>query len=423
MSSGTNGPTARARSRYVPPDDVRGTALCLSGGGFRAALFHLGALTRLNELGLLGCIDTVSCVSGGSILGALLADALDPWPEEGEVVARRDWTARVVTPLVEFTARDLRTGPLARQLLHGNRVRPAAGPRGLEAHYRRGISDRTLADLPMRPRFVFCATDLVFGIDYTFERDRVGSSAAGYARPDGIPIARAVAASSCFPPLFNPLPMPPPTDDYRRTAMLHRHVPHWARDARGIELTDGGDYDNLGLEPVWQKARVLLVSDGGAPFQVARDRGLPWRLQRYAGIATNQAVAVRKRWLISNLVSERLQGAYWGIASTVAHYDVAGIPAYPERLVTHRIASIRTDMDAFSPAEAEILQNHGYSLAAAAMTEHPPPGVRLHDAPAVVPYPDLLDGDIVENALRESDRRRFLGREPWWRLPVKVVQG
>src|SRR3954467_9189154 len=47
--------------------------LWLSGGGFRAALFHLGALTRLNELGLLGRTGTVGAVAGGSIVAALLA--------------------------------------------------------------------------------------------------------------------------------------------------------------------------------------------------------------------------------------------------------------------------------------------------------------------------------------------------------------
>ena len=41
--------------------------VCLSGGGFRATLFHVGALKRLNELGLLKNVDTFSSVSGGSI--------------------------------------------------------------------------------------------------------------------------------------------------------------------------------------------------------------------------------------------------------------------------------------------------------------------------------------------------------------------
>lgn len=44
--------------------------LALSGGGFRASLFHIGVLARLAEEGLLREVQVLSCVSGGSILGA-----------------------------------------------------------------------------------------------------------------------------------------------------------------------------------------------------------------------------------------------------------------------------------------------------------------------------------------------------------------
>src|SRR5262245_4349697 len=52
-----------------------GTALAMSGGGFRATLFHLGSLIRLNELGLLSTLSRVSSVSGGSIAAGRLAVA------------------------------------------------------------------------------------------------------------------------------------------------------------------------------------------------------------------------------------------------------------------------------------------------------------------------------------------------------------
>src|SRR5215469_7103940 len=55
----------------APPPS--GIALCLSGGGYRAMLFHLGALWRLNELGFLGKLDRISSVSGGSITAGVLA--------------------------------------------------------------------------------------------------------------------------------------------------------------------------------------------------------------------------------------------------------------------------------------------------------------------------------------------------------------
>ena len=51
----------------------RGWCLCLSGGGFRATLFHLGVIHRMNELGILGKLSTISSVSGGSILNGVLA--------------------------------------------------------------------------------------------------------------------------------------------------------------------------------------------------------------------------------------------------------------------------------------------------------------------------------------------------------------
>src|ERR1041385_3830739 len=66
-------PDTATAERYRPERERAGTALCLSGGGFRATLFHLGALRRLNETGVLARLDTITSVSGGSIMAAALA--------------------------------------------------------------------------------------------------------------------------------------------------------------------------------------------------------------------------------------------------------------------------------------------------------------------------------------------------------------
>jgi NTE family protein len=62
--------------REIPGDEAKqprpGIALCLSGGGYRAMVFHLGALWRLNEVGLLKKLDRISSVSGGSITAGML---------------------------------------------------------------------------------------------------------------------------------------------------------------------------------------------------------------------------------------------------------------------------------------------------------------------------------------------------------------
>jgi predicted acylesterase/phospholipase RssA len=47
--------------------------LALSGGGYRAMLFHVGALWKLNEIGELRHLSHVSSVSGGSITAGVLA--------------------------------------------------------------------------------------------------------------------------------------------------------------------------------------------------------------------------------------------------------------------------------------------------------------------------------------------------------------
>ena len=66
--------------RFLETDDPAakprpGMALCLSGGGYRAMLFHLGTIWRLNQLGLLKQIVRVSSVSGGSITAGMLGMA------------------------------------------------------------------------------------------------------------------------------------------------------------------------------------------------------------------------------------------------------------------------------------------------------------------------------------------------------------
>src|SRR3954447_4616763 len=58
------------------PDGNR-IGLCLSGGGFRAALYGLGVVRYLAEAGLLPQVQAVSAVSGGSVAAAVLADR---WP-------------------------------------------------------------------------------------------------------------------------------------------------------------------------------------------------------------------------------------------------------------------------------------------------------------------------------------------------------
>src|SRR6516165_8769237 len=104
-------------TNFTPPPlhERKGIALCLSGGGFRAALFHLGALRRLNELGILSKVDTIASVSGGSILAAHLATQMRPWPPPG--TAFDPWQEKVEAPFHQFVRNNIRTLPLLKRFL------------------------------------------------------------------------------------------------------------------------------------------------------------------------------------------------------------------------------------------------------------------------------------------------------------------
>lgn len=377
-------------------------ALCLSGGGFRAAIFHLGALRRLNELRILSTIDTVASVSGGSILAAHLASRIRPWPKPGTQF--NAWQQNVEIPFQDFVKTNIRTGPVLKRLLPWNWFRPSAVVRALEETYRKRLSDLKLADLPDRPTFVFCATDMVFGVSWVFERRRVGSYLAGYVVPTGDwPLAKAVAASSCFPPVFSPLPIK--VNQGQQVAYgTALSIPSWT----GMSVSDGGLYDNLGLQPV-ERHGTVLVSDGGQPFVPAVPKGMLGRAKAYLGVMGKQVGAVRKRLLVGQFRDKVRRGTYWGIGSAVQSYRRDVQPGYTKGFAAEVIAAIRTDLDAFSEAEIAVLMNHGYLLADIAIQTHAshlvpsPPEKRA-------PYPDWLDERRAREALKDSYKRSWWGR-------------
>jgi NTE family protein len=416
-------PAAEDREAVSPPPMERrsGIALALSGGGYRASLFHLGAIRRLNEIGLLPELRTVTGVSGGSITAALMAKHTTPGAD-GRAVVNID---ALGSDLVDLCRTNIRTGALLTRLLPWNWRDPAAPVKALIRRYDGWLDRRRLTALPEQPDFVFCATDMAYGVNWTFARDRVGSYQAGHVSPvpERFTVARAVAASSCFPPVFSPLPA-----DCSLAELEHGRdgSPLRPKRIRGLRLSDGGLYDNLGLEPVWKSHRFLLVSDGGGVFRPEGDQGFLWRIGRYSQIIGRQVGALRKRWLIASfqLSNPRdgaeansthrpdagLAGTYWGIGTEVADYKVR-IDGYSEGVVSGAISRIRTDLDSFSEAEAKVLINHGYLLAAAAAERWLRPfGLIRVESEVNVPYPDWMNEEAVLNALRNSHKRHILGR-------------
>jgi NTE family protein len=400
---------------YLPQARRNGVALCLSGGGFRATLFHLGALRRLNELGALSRVDMLTSVSGGSITAAHLATAMTNWPQPG--TSFPEWDEKVSTPLRRFTSHNIRTGPLLRWLLvPWNWTSTGIAVDGLARQYER-LTHLPLVDISDRPAYTLCATDINYGVAWTFTRSTIGDYRLGLRpTPSGWLLARATAASSCFPPVFDAMDVRvSPTEIlFGKEA---RHAP--GDGSEHIRLSDGGVYDNLGLEPVWKQAAIVLVSDGGAVFQFSSNKTIVSRLLRYPDIMGNQVGSLRKRWLIASFVAGQMQGSYWGIGSAASHYR-RGATGYAPELVADIICQVRTDLDSFSEAEAAVLENHGYCLAEAAILQHVPDLANSPVPPFQIPHPEWMDEDRVRKALAKSHTRTLLGRG-WQRALLNLL--
>lgn len=158
-------------------------------------------------------------------------------------------------------------------------------------------------------------------------------------------------------------------------ADLHRE-PYTTR----LVLTDGGVYDNLGLETVWKRYSTVLVSDGGGQME---DQPRPARdalrhVYRVNGLIDNQVRALRKRQVVDSFVKGRRRGAYWRSRSNIADFPAAEtLPCSHER--TLALAAVPTRLKAMDDVTQERLINWGHAVAAAAVRAHllphaPPPG-------------------------------------------------
>jgi len=344
--------------------------LALSGGGFRATLFGLGSLLRLNELGLLQKLDRVTSVSGGSILAAFLGSRWKELTFENGIC--RNFETAVVRPLRDFCGRtvDIRAG------LKGIFSPFQTAGEALAATYDRELfHGATLRDLPLGPGkaesasgpdFVIYATNMQTGRSFRFTR----GYAADYIGINGkavFSLATAVAASSAFPPVFSPVKIEARPEDWQNPGLKH---PRLARMQEKIILADGGVYDNMGLEALVGNVDIILVSDAGAPFDVN-----PYplgdyfsQLGRVRDILIGQTRALRKRWFIQDLKDLKIQGTYWGIGTHIANYQVPSL--VKDSPTTEALQSVRTRLNRFNDREQGHLINWGYALCDAALRRH-----------------------------------------------------
>ncbi|HKN83935.1 MAG TPA: tetratricopeptide repeat-containing protein [Pyrinomonadaceae bacterium] len=303
--------------REVQSAYVGKVGLALSGGGFRAALFHIGVLARLAELDVLRRVEVLSCVSGGAIIGAhyylevrkLLQTKPDSQITRDDYIeiisrVRKDFLAGVqrnvrtrvaLNPMKTLKmllrskySRTMRAGELYETEIF-SRVQDGGqnDSRWLNGLYvcpvdEDGKPDETFdfkTDNWRReakvPNLILNTTSLNTGHNWQFTASWMGEPPAGidseidgndrlrrlYYDGEDTPKARrqirlghAVAASACVPGLFEPLP-------------LDQLYPE-----RVVRLVDGGVCDNQGVASLLeQDCTIILVSDGSGQMESQKD--------------------------------------------------------------------------------------------------------------------------------------------------------
>lgn len=338
--------------------DGKTLGLALSGGGYRATLFGLGSLWRLSDAGLLGRLDRITSVSGGSILAGVLAHR---WSRLQFTDGRAGNFADVVAaPVRDFCAQTIDVGAGLAGLLTPFKT---AGDFLADRYASDLFGDTTLKQLPPaaagHPKFTFYATNLQTGRSLRFRQDLVADYLLGVSTTVDVPLAFAVAASSAFPPLFSPIILK--TDP---AAWREGDAPASQIDAlrRRIVLADGGIYDNMGLESLVDNVDIVLVSDAGAPFAIEESppEDNIRQLGRVRDILIDQTRALRKRWLVDEFTAGRKQGAYWGIGTRIGAFGAPGMAQ--DTPASEALEQVPTRLKAFDPERQGRLINWGYAL-------------------------------------------------------------
>ena len=395
--------------RIIPGEKVDsqledGIALCLSGGGYRAMIFHVGALWRLNEAGLLSKLTRVSSVSGGSITAGVLGLHWKHLKFDDRGVVQN---LNIVFDAVRaFARRTVDAGSVIGGLLLPGTI----GDKVAKAYNKHLFQDATLQDLPADgegPRFVINATNVQTGSLWRFSRPYMGDWQVGLIRNPTVPLARAVAASSAFPPVLSPVALDVSPGDFNQAPKDRGRLADTAPYNDEVVLSDGGVYDNLGLETAFKRCRTLLVSDAGQKMGDDPHPKGDWAQHavRVMGLLDNQVRSLRKRILI-NAYRDKTgsdasrTGAYWGIASEFKDYlkdatkaggtlaDPLGIGGFDPK----PLAEVKTRLKAMPDDLQERLINWGYAVCDTALRMHfaadakAKHGVTIN-TPGRVPYP------------------------------------
>ena len=437
--------------------------LALSGGGFRASLYHIGVLASLAERDMLRHIEVISCVSGGSILGMyyylklrkLLREEADdqitrddyiklvreieceflegvqknlrmralfsPSSNLSVLVSRASSSSNRLGRLYESELYDkiLGTGPHYMDQL---KITPKANEQ--EEHeedfYPRYDNWRRKAKVPI---IVLNSTTLNTCHNWQFTATFMGEPPQTLAdaqidandrlrrmyyndAPDPykqVRLGDAVAASACVPGLFDPL-------------VLDRLY----EENYVVRLVDGGVFDNQGVATLHeQECQVMLVSDASGQTGIEMD---PKGDRLAVSTRSNNVLMARIRQCQHQLLcslqeSKLLRGLVFvhlkkGLTARTVDWIECNdkTPASTSNTLTsyrirqdvqRALASVRTDLDSFSNCEADALMLSGYLATA----EELPKSITGFPLPSPPPNPpwQFIDISAIASELNKNE--------------------
>ena len=264
--------------------------ISLSGGGYRAATFHLGTLSFLNQVQvsngktLLDCVSVMSTVSGGSITGLRYMLAL----------AKKENINDMMQELFNFLYHEALVEDAFANMEKGRTNNGTSLIKIMASIYDEKLFDGAVMgdlmdcvdEIPIK-HFSANATDFDNGLPFRFqvtETRRTDNSRSAFgifgnnehrierdiARQ--ITLGEALACSSCFPSGFEPMMFP---DDFKVNKL------EGAAKKGRFGIMDGGIVDNQGIEPILmaeerisksEKERtdkaleLVIVSDVSSPY-------------------------------------------------------------------------------------------------------------------------------------------------------------
>lgn len=298
--------------------------LALSGGGFRASVFHIGVLKYLAEKEKLEEVSYISTVSGGSLLIGLIYSLNNyKWPSSKEfleIVLPELEKKLTETSLFKDALKNLFKSSNLKYIL--NRANLLSYT--LEKNW--GINEY-INNINSFPKLVFNATTSETGKSWRFSNDKMGDYISGYVENPNMKISDIMAISAAFPAGIGPFKLK--SSDYKwfkyknwNDMKKNNCTPIY----ENIHLYDGGVYDNLGVEPMISNTSddsflrkdidYLIVSDASKPLSKCKhSKSKIKRTIRLLDITTDQTRSLRARMLFKEFSNSR-NGLYIKIGHT-----------------------------------------------------------------------------------------------------------